>query len=390
MTGWVCQWKPFWIPVDDSFKKAYVEEWVFQVTGTSDLSLSGGHGDVVPETLKVWMLVPSSPWGPPKYEESSCSRERIEAPLPPLQPRPTRERLELPFSCDSILSGYQDLVSSGSDQFTMWGKMSHREILAEHAVDIHTAVADFRDAFERIQSSSSQSNGVNKYFSSQIPLQKRLSIYNWNPRPRRGKEDAIEKRIAGKWHFIALQEASEYVEHETLHERFHVTHFAAVQFSSTRTPSTLTSASNRSTFTTRGEECKIILLKENMDGLARCSFTCLISSSRSQWSEVLYCIVPAYQQQLRHENGIAKKIIQTIRALLISQNNHLVAGDFSGTAWRCRSRDTPELSIKYFLAVLCLRRWAPHTFVGHLDPSQTIGRTSVVFLSTLALNDFGQ
>ena len=25
----VCQWKPFWIRVEDSFKKAFVEEWVF-------------------------------------------------------------------------------------------------------------------------------------------------------------------------------------------------------------------------------------------------------------------------------------------------------------------------------------------------------------------------
>ena len=29
MTGWVCQWKPFWILVEDSFKMAYLEEWVF-------------------------------------------------------------------------------------------------------------------------------------------------------------------------------------------------------------------------------------------------------------------------------------------------------------------------------------------------------------------------
>ena len=144
--------------------------------------------------------VPSSPWGPPKNEESACSRERIEAPLPPLQPRPTCERLGLPFSCDAVLSGYEDLVSSASDQFTMWGKMSDQEILAEHVVDIHSVVADFRDAFERIQSSSSQSYGVNKYFSSQSPMQKKLSVYNWNPGPRRGKEDAIEKQIAGKWH----------------------------------------------------------------------------------------------------------------------------------------------------------------------------------------------
>ena len=53
MTGWVCQWKPLWIPVDDSFKKAYVEEWFFQVTDTSDLSLSGGQGDVIPDSQGV-------------------------------------------------------------------------------------------------------------------------------------------------------------------------------------------------------------------------------------------------------------------------------------------------------------------------------------------------
>ena len=75
------------------------------------------------------------------------------------------ERLELPFSSHDILSGYEDLVSSGSDHFTMWGKMSPREILAEHVVDIHKVVADFRDAFERNQFSSSQSYGVTKYFS---------------------------------------------------------------------------------------------------------------------------------------------------------------------------------------------------------------------------------
>ena len=113
----------------------------------------------------------------------SCSWERIEAPLPPLRPRPTCERLELPFSSDAILAGYEDLVSSGSDHFTMWGKMSPHEIFAEHVVDIHKVVADFRDAFERNQSSSSQSYGVNKYYSSQSPVQKRLSIYNWNPGP---------------------------------------------------------------------------------------------------------------------------------------------------------------------------------------------------------------
>ena len=79
-----------------------------------------------------------------------------------------------------------------------WGKMSPHEILAEHVVDIHKVVADFRDAFERNQSSSSQTYGVNKYFSSQSPVQRRLSIYNWNPGRGRGKEDAFETQIAGE------------------------------------------------------------------------------------------------------------------------------------------------------------------------------------------------
>ena len=86
---------------------------------------------------------------------------------------------------------YEDLDLSCPDQFTMCGKMSPEEILTEHVVDIHKMEADFRDAFERNQSSS-QSYGVNKYFSYQSPKQKRLSIYNWNPGPD------VEKKMLAK------------------------------------------------------------------------------------------------------------------------------------------------------------------------------------------------
>ena len=95
-----------------------------------------------------------------------------------MQPRPTWDRLEVPFSFDALLSGYEDLHLPVSDQFTMWRKMTPDEIfLTEHVVDIHRIEADFRDAFERNQASSSQTYGVNKYFSSQSPVQKRLCIY---------------------------------------------------------------------------------------------------------------------------------------------------------------------------------------------------------------------
>ena len=56
MSGWVCQWKPFWIPVGDSFKKAFVEEWVFISGEPSDgqntvefpVLHSTDHSDYVP------------------------------------------------------------------------------------------------------------------------------------------------------------------------------------------------------------------------------------------------------------------------------------------------------------------------------------------------------
>ena len=140
--------------------------------------------------------------------------------------------------------------------------MRHQEILAEHVVDIHKGVAHFRDAFERIQSSSSQSYGVNKYFSSQSPVQKRLSIYNWNPGPWRGKEDTIEK----------------------------------------------------------------------------------------QCTSAIF---------MPRKKGTAMKIIQTLRAIMISQDVDLVAGDFNGTAWRCRSRDNLSTIDEVFADCLALAAGPP-------------------------------
>ena len=69
--------------------------------------------------------------------------------------------------------------------------------------------------------------------------------------------------------------------------------------------------------------CKIIFSKENMDGFYKA------------FCHVLLFVV--LQPLVRKSS--AKKIIQTIRALMISQNIDLVAGDFNGAAWCCRSRD---------------------------------------------------
>ena len=62
--------------------------------------------------------------------------------------------------------------------------------------------------------------------------QTRLSILSWNPGPRRGREGASAEHIAGKWHVIALQEAIEYLQHESITNHFYITRFAgcAVMF----------------------------------------------------------------------------------------------------------------------------------------------------------------
>ena len=39
------------------------------------------------------------------------------------------------------------------------------------------------------------------------------------------------------------------------------------------------------------------------------------------------------------KKGVAKKLIQTLRAIMLSQEVDLVAGGFNGIAWRRRSRN---------------------------------------------------
>ena len=169
LPSWVCQWKPFWIPVGESFKKAFLEEWIFIGDDSSDeyrvtdfpvVLYSTGNTDYIrddhPPTPRPSRQPDSLPWKPTRPQGKAHFWERIEAPLPPLQPRcnfvhPRRlstfpERLELPFASDEILSGYADVVSSGTNQFIAWVKMDPHEALVHHMVDVQKATADFREA----------------------------------------------------------------------------------------------------------------------------------------------------------------------------------------------------------------------------------------------------
>ena len=59
-----------------------------------------------------------------------------------------------------------------------------------HLVDVQKAVAEFREASTRRHDTSSQEY----HFDNNVPyrslVQEQLSIYNWNPGPRRGMRKA--------------------------------------------------------------------------------------------------------------------------------------------------------------------------------------------------------
>ena len=161
---------------------------------------STDYSDCIPGTTRISKQCDPVSCEPTIPGDKPYFWEQLEAPLPPLRPRPKcnfihpqdlspcPERLELPFSSDAILSGYEAIVSSGSDHFTTWVKVSPHEVLGRtrggHSQRLRQISVKLSG---RRQASSSQTYGVNKYFSFQSPVQRRLSIYNWNPGPRCGR-----------------------------------------------------------------------------------------------------------------------------------------------------------------------------------------------------------
>ena len=70
-------------------------------------------------------------------------------------------------------------------------------------------------------------------------------------------------------------------------------------------------------------------------GYERSAFTCLISSTSSQRPENIYSSVLHILAISTPKRGIGKKLILTIRAVMLAEHVDLVAGDFNGAAWRC-------------------------------------------------------
>ena len=89
------------------------------------------------------------------------------------------------------------------------------------------------------------------------------------------------------------------------------------------------------------------------------------------------------------KKGIAKKLILTLRAIMISQEVDLIAGDFLVLHGDVAAETTSVLLTKLLLIVSCLRHRVPH-HCGDLDPFWTNGQTCADFSSHLALNVLGK
>ena len=72
------------------------------------------------------------------------------------------------------------------------GYIDSRRNFFDHMIDIRRIAADFRDVIERIQTSSIRDSQVDNFSISESLLQRRFSVYSWNPGPQRGTEDASE------------------------------------------------------------------------------------------------------------------------------------------------------------------------------------------------------
>ena len=107
-------------------------------------------------------------------------------------------RTVLPYPYSEILSGYEEDFSSIRDDFKAWVKSDPETILKRHVVDSKGIYLAYREAPARRQSPSSSAYHFDNNMPNRSAEQTRLSVYNSNPGPRRGKTGALESHIAAK------------------------------------------------------------------------------------------------------------------------------------------------------------------------------------------------
>ena len=152
--------------------------------------------------------------------------------------------------------------------------------------------------------------------------------------------------------------------------RFHVTHYAgcAILFNKDISVKSIYLHDTR-----RGVQDHIV---EGEQGWVLQGVLSRATSRRSPVSGQKYFTVLSLHISNIHakKKGIAKKLIQTLRAIMISQEVDLVAGDFNGTAWRCRSRNNLSTIDEASADCALPHAAGPHTFAGTWIHSGQLGR----------------
>ena len=163
---------------------------------------------------------------------------------------------------------------------------------------------------------------------------------SWNKEPRRRTQGAIEKHIAGKWHIIASQEAIEYLQHECFMNHVYITHFAgcAVLLNKGTFHSDIWVNSVYIHDTRTGQQQ---VVKESQSGwvlqavISRASFWRIPRNANSDFTLMSLHINNKYSKK----RGIVKNLSLAVRTVM---HHDMVAGDFSGAAWRRRSGNEPR------------------------------------------------
>ena len=244
-----------------------------------------------------------------------------------------------------ILSGYEKDVSSIRDDFTAWVKTDPETILKRHVVDSKGIYPAYREAPARRHCPSSPGYHFDNNVPNRSAEQTRVSVCNSNPGPRRGKAGAIESHIVGKWHIITLQEAIEYLEHDFLTNRFHVTHYdgCAILFNK----DTFFSDIKVSSFYRHDTRaCEMYKITEGESGWVMQGVVSKAAFRRQpRYGQQTFTVMSLHiNNNFAKKCDIGKKLLLTIRAILQDERVDLVACDFNGAAWRQSSGNSPQLT----------------------------------------------
>ena len=287
-------------------------------SSTNNLRTHLQHRD---QRSSLMPLLGSSPDPRVLYPSGKIRRHHLPHPkrrcnfLHPKQLSPFPERLKLPYPSGEILSGYEDVVSKSQDLCTTWVKTDPNVTLERHMVDVQKAVAEYREAAVRRQESTTQEY----FFDTNVPkrsyVQKRLGIYNWNPGPRRGKEELSKNNLQENGTLspcrrrLSMSTTNSSLKSIYLHDTRHELPEKVVE----------------------GDQGWIL-----QGVLSRASFRRQPLIGQKTFTVLSLHIGNVYDKK----RGKGQKLILTTRAVMLDENVDLVASDLNGAAWRCDNRNT--------------------------------------------------